>query len=540
MAHMHLNSRRLWLGIGVSLMLLAGLIAVAQSRLVEAASDAPQPPLFLPLIASPMSIEQGHQSALATYEGAASCRGCHDVQARAIHASVHYQWQGPTPAVPALDIAGKLTGINDFCGYPGISWISLLTNLDGKTVSGGCVTCHTGLGLQPSAQATDEQLDNIDCLVCHGEGYTRAVQQGTDGKLHLAPTQTATLAAKPTNAACLTCHAYAGGGNNNKRGDIEAAHANPPSRTFDVHMASKSLDGAGLACIDCHQSENHRMPGRGVDLRPTDSDTPLGCAECHASPPHDSQELNRHLARVDCATCHIPTYAKIQSTEMHRDYSQAEVDQAKRLYEPKLTRQSAVTPAYRFFNGLSSFYELGTAAVAAQNGSVWMAGPLGSIQDNGAKIYPFKHHTAWLPYDVAGKKIIPVKLGILFQTGNTDAAIRKGAEAMGWPLSQGYSFLDAERYMGLYHEVAPADDALECKACHEGGTRLDFAQLGYTPKTERAGKALCSSCHEPEGGDSAGKLTAADDDLSFYGIHEKHVEEEGINCSECHTFAAAQ
>ena len=125
---------------------------------------------------------------------------------------------------------------------------------------------------------------------------------------------------------------------------------------------------------------------------------------------------------------------------------------------------------------------------------------------------------------------------MLFQTGDPDAAIVQGAAAVDWPLADGYDFVGAERYMGLYHEVAPADDALRCNDCHgDASDRLDFAALGYTPKSEREGKPLCQSCHDEEDPDD-------DDDPEdgFYELHEEHVEEEGITCSECHFFDEAQ
>ena len=43
----------------------------------------------------------------------------------------------------------------------------------------------------------------------------------------------------------------------------------------------------------------------------------------------------------------FPLSPKITSTEMVRDYREAEIVEAKRLYEPKMTRQANVPPAYR-------------------------------------------------------------------------------------------------------------------------------------------------------------------------------------------------
>ena len=95
---------------------------------------------------------------------------------------------------------------------------------------------------------------------------------------------------------------------------------------------------------------------------------------------------------------------------------------------------------------------------------------------------------------------------------------------MGWPYN-GYAFAETERYMGVYHEVAPKEQALGCSSCH-GGTRMDFAALGYTPRATRNGRPLCSSCHEAK--------TA-----SFTKLHQKHVTDKRLDCSSCHTFSKA-
>ena len=39
-------------------------------------------------------------------------------------------------------------------------------------------------------------------------------------------------------------------------------------------------------------------------------------------------------------------------------------------------------------------------------------------------------------------------------------------------------YVNAKRYMGLFHGVSPKDDALTCKDCHEDHA-IDFEALGY-------------------------------------------------------------
>ena len=87
--------------------------------------------------------------------------------------------------------------------------------------------------------------------------------------------------------------------------------------------------------------------------------------------------------------------------------------------------------------------------------------------------------------------------------------------------------------MGLFHEVAPSEQALDCSSCHENGSRIDFAALGYTPKTTRNNRPLCTSCHGDESDEwSQGEF--------FTKVHSKHVTDKRYDCSQCHTFSAAR
>jgi len=257
-------------------------------------------------------------------------------------------------------------------------------------------------------------------------------------------------------------------------------------------------------------------------------------AGCHPVEPHGVTDLDRHTARVNCTVCHIPFFAKIASTDMVRDYSlPAELDVVNRLYEPHIIREANVVPEYRFFNGLSFFYNFGTPAVPGDTGRVVMAGVLGDVTDPNAKIYALKHHLGNMARDMDTSYLIPLRMGLLFQTGDVPGAIVQGANAVGWPLNSGYDFVPVERYMGLYHQVSPAGWALFCNDCHNGGTRLDFDALGYTPLPARqAGPTCASGCH----GDKSDKWSPAQ---FFTRMHQKHVDGEEIDCSACHIFTAA-
>lgn len=477
-----------------------------------------------------------HAGRFAVWEGTQTCLGCHPNEGLEAHASVHYQWRGDASRALGLigPEAGKLGGINDFCIYPDINWIGQMTNLDGVTVDGGCAQCHAGLGLEPTADPTPEQLENVDCLVCHSAPYRRKVARVGDGfrfvpdeeRMGMTVLEAAWQVERPGSDSCLDCHARAGGGDNFKRGDIEEAHR-AATAAFDVHMAASEAGGAGLDCLDCHTAAGHRIAGRGSDLRPLDSADPVRCTSCHRSLPHGDDQLDRHTARIDCTTCHIPQFAKVAATDMRRDWSApGDLDPGRRLYEPHHTKGTNVVPEYRFWNGTSWFYQFGDPAVPGANGRIVMSEPVGTIAGSGARIFPFKRHTALQPIDPATRRLLPLRIGIFFQSGDIDAAVEQGTLAVGWPYA-GHEFAETERWMGIFHEVAPKEQALSCASCHPSTGRLDFAALGYAPLETRNGKPLCSSCHGRK------------NPKPFYDLHDKHVRAKRIDCSSCHAFSAA-
>jgi hypothetical protein len=289
-------------------------------------------------------------------------------------------------------------------------------------------------------------------------------------------------------------------------------------------MAATSAGGAGLTCTSCHTAVGHRIAGRGIDLRERDTPTVVACTNCHAASPHAAADLNKHTVRLNCTVCHIPAFARQAPTDMVRDWSKPGVlNVATGLYEPDSLMASHVTPSYGFFNGRSQFYQFGDPATPGPNGRILMAGPLGTIHDAGAKIQAMKSHAGLQPIDPLTKRLLPLKMGIFYQTGDVATAVAQGAAAVGWPYS-GHEFAATERKLGLYHQVAPKASAVACASCH-GGTRMDFAALGYTPLTTRNGSPLCSSCH---GAKSA----------TFYTLHQKHVTDKKLDCSNCHTFTA--
>lgn len=421
------------------------------------------------------------------YEGTATCLECHRDEAVSFFHSQHYQWRGDAPGLVNAhgEKLGKINTINDFCTNPEASWIGLTRNSRGEVISKGCSACHAGLGELPSPAISETQLANIDCLICHASGYNRDLYPKEEGgwawkpvlwKNQVGLDSVSKRISLPERKMCLRCHAGSGGGPNFKRGDIEYALADPAPE-LDVHM---SAGGADLQCVDCHAGEDHRVRGRGVDLAATDSPGPrLTCDGCHGAEPHGIAALDSHTDRVYCTTCHIPTFAKQDPTDMVRDWSTPRYNEEADKYSATITLEKDVEPVYAWFDGSTVAQLPRQPAVPGAGGSVGMMLPHGSRGDTGARIYAFKLHRGKLPVLRKERWIVPIVVEEFFADGDIDRAVREAAEAFYGIENAEYDWVDTERYMGIFHEVPPAGQALGCLDCHRPDGRMDWQALGY-------------------------------------------------------------
>jgi hypothetical protein len=433
--------------------------------------------------------DEPHARYFDHYEGTKTCLKCHRKEAENFFYSQHYQWKAAAPDIVNAKgrLLGKMNTINDFCTNPSANWIGSVSNSRGEVITRGCSACHAGLGLKPEAKLSEEQLRNIDCLICHAAGYRREVFENNGGGWEWRPilwqnTEGLDSVSKrislPTRTMCMRCHSSSGGGPNYKRGDLEYKLTST-EREYDVHMAS---DGADFQCINCHGGEDHRVRGRGTDLSGTDSPgkaSTCDTKECHGPTPHSSADLNRHTARVNCTVCHIPTFAKSDPTDIARDWSKPAYNKELDKYTATITLARDVKPVYAWFNGRTLEALPGEPVHRLADGSVAVMIPEGSRKDPKARIYAFKKHTGRLPLLKDKNWIIPIQVESFFAKGEIDPAVKEAAKQMYGIDNAQYTWAPVTRYMGIFHGVVPGTKALDCVDCHGPNGRMDWKALGY-------------------------------------------------------------
>jgi len=430
-----------------------------------------------------------HSEYFEHYQGTSTCLACHQKEAENFFHSQHYQWKGDAPQIVNSNKQklGKMNTFNDFCTSPRGNWMGFVKNSRGDVVSKGCSACHAGKGLLPSETMSKQQLENIDCLICHASGYRRDLYEDDKGLVEWKPIlwknqegldSVAKRISAPTRAMCLRCHSASGGGPNFKRGDIEYILANP-TREHDVHMAT---EGKNMQCADCHAGKDHRVLGRGADLSGSDTPgKPLTCSSsaCHTGAMHKLPVLNKHTEAINCTVCHIPKFAREEPTDMVRDWSKPSYNAETDKYSATITLQKDVTPIYAWFNGFTRAQLPGEPANRLSDGSVGIMVPQGSRDDPKAKIFAFKLHKGRLPLLSEKNWLIPITVEHFFSNGQIEPAVLNAAKENYGIDNAKFTWVETTRYMGIFHGVQPKENALKCSNCHGANGLMDWKALGY-------------------------------------------------------------
>ena len=429
-----------------------------------------------------------------------ACLSCHNLAAKQVHASTHWNWEFPNSKTGQL--LGKRNILNS-------TLIAISSN------ESYCALCHI------SNEWNDERLDftaeeQVDCLACHDTTGTYA-----SNKMHrlrvkcsachvefdkskarevVRKPNFAELAkhvGKPTIQSCGSCHFYSDGGDGLKHGDLDSSLATA-TRDLDVHMAK---DGLGYTCTTCHRAELHQM--RGNRYAPKSKDVTgmdvvggsrATCESCHGLAPHPESanvKLNDHVDRIACQTCHIPALARGgRPTKTYWDWSTAgrlsekgkaiveKDDKGRIIYSSQRgSGQWAenLAPDYIWFNGQIEYLTMDDTINPAD--IVRLNILSGAPDDPESRIWPVKTLRGKLPIDAKNATLVAARLfgkknDAFWKAYDWPASIGAGMKAAGRDFSGKVGFIETEMSIPINHMVAPAKDALACVSCHSRNGRM--------------------------------------------------------------------
>jgi len=438
-----------------------------------------------------------------------ACLSCHNLAAKQVHASSHWNWE--TASARTGQLVGKRNVLNNtmisissngpYCARCHISneWKEEGFDFTAEEQV-DCLACHDTTGTYASNKW--HQL-RVKCSACHVE-WDKSKAREVVRKPNLS--ELAKKVGKPTVQSCGGCHFYSDGGDGIKQGDLDSSLAAAP-RHLDVHMAKEGLD---YSCTTCHKTEHHQMRGsqygpeskdeRGVDVVGGSRAT---CESCHGLLPHPESanpKLNDHVDRIACQTCHIPALARGgRPTKPWWDWSTAgrvddagkdiveKDDQGRVIYSSK--RGGArwaenLAPEYVWFNGRIDFTTLDDRIDPAE--VVQLNTLAGGPDDPKSRIWPVKTLRGKQPIDAERATLVSASLfgrkdDGFWKTFDWSASIDAAMKAAGREFSGEVGFVETEMRIPVNHMVAPAEDALACESCHSRDGRMKDVEGLYMP-----------------------------------------------------------
>ncbi|OQY04999.1 MAG: hypothetical protein B6I22_08255 [Desulfobacteraceae bacterium 4572_123] len=521
------------------LLLLSAALIVLFTAITCAPSKKFMTPIKSPVVfsksAEEIRIEEMHARVfkqLGGYKGPEACYACHQKEYEEVSKSYHVH-QGRI--TKDGKIAHDPKDAVDIGMYN--RWYSLSNTERVKTPKKQwqlmeavyCAQCHPGGGvLKPLGM-------DVDCLICHqqtgykggrGLGKTPAgmdsegliVQSngartaelmlaGADaggdlGKLDLSHISAKAMdgvelrVGKPTPDNCNFCHWKSNGKRGTRYGLFKGA-------STDVHFSE------GMRCQECHETEKHQIgKGKIVDNAgsPELRGTMQSCTDCHGEEPHvgdDADDLNMHMERIACETCHIPkTYPGtvgvnwllgMDMPKMMKLYHwMMPVAKVLGMADPEKMNENMAnmigrykTKSFSEFRQVYAWYNRETICTEIPH-------PTGHIDDPDSRITPFNIIATSLFDDGTTPEVVenpdghtpgyPVPRTFVARAGGKGKKNTTLAQMRAWDNGRYKSAIirRTPQYFNLYHSIAPAADALKCNDCHtKNQGRLDFAALGY-------------------------------------------------------------
>jgi len=212
---------------------------------------------------------------------------------------------------------------------------------------------------------------------------------------------------------------------------------------------------------------------------------------------------------VACQTCHIPEFARggvatimdwdwrtagrLKNGEGYHEEGYVQGNgQERHTYKSikgSFTYGENVVPYYAWFDGQMRYTTVDTHFDMNRQ-PIPINDFQGSRLDGRSRIWPFKRMHTWQPFDTGNGTLVYTHLwgdDTDAYWGNYDMgkAIAHGMKEFGLPYSGQYGFLETVSYWPITHMVAPKEDALACRDCHNENGRLAQVKGMYLPGRDR-------------------------------------------------------
>lgn len=384
-----------------------------------------------------------HRKALRNvggYVGSETCLKCHVYAAKQIGGTVHGMLKTQVAHVPGLKAE---IGMASRAANPAL-WAYLIPKKDGTFKSSGCGQCHIGGSNLP----TPEMASQVDCLICHAEKYDfkkRHVEKvGNIMKwVYDQPQEVAATIAKPKAEYCWRCH----------EDHMADTRGTPYTPDNDVHAK------AGMSCQSCHVTVDHKIAkGSVADMMANDiPGLAVSCTSCHVDYEHGNKNIDVHLNRLACQTCHI---GKVGGMAVWDRTKGIDLDKDG-LFEDGKVMKKGINPTFFWFNG-----------TATDKGM-----PVGSRSDKEAMIYPYKIIKSISAVNPDTKQPVNGSSVVMAKTGDFGAAVKALAQFMGLPEPK-WVPVESPKIEQLDHGIKAK--GFDCNDCHAKKGIMDFKSLGYT------------------------------------------------------------
>ncbi|MDJ0956863.1 MAG: tetrathionate reductase family octaheme c-type cytochrome [Arenicellales bacterium] len=495
----------------LALILAIGLITSLPSGASEQPAEAAPSALRSQSTADHSTFEALAQRFKSGRELTKACLSCHNLAAKQVHTSTHWNWEFTNEETGQS--LGKRNLLNStlisvssngpYCArcHIGNEWTEETFDFSAEEQV-DCLACHDTTGTYASKKM--HQL-RVKCSACHVE-FDKSKSRDVVRKPNLS--ELAKRVGKPNLASCGSCHFYSDGGDGIKHGDLDTSLLSA-SRHLDVHMAKDGLD---YSCTTCHKAEGHQM--RGTRYAPEAKDTHgidvvggsrATCESCHGLAPHPDSanvKLNDHVDRIACQTCHIPALARGgRPTKTYWDWSTAgrlndagkeivEKDGEGRIIYSSQRGGSQwsenLVPDYVWFNGKIEYLTMDDKIDPA---SVVQLNTLaGSSDDPESRIWPVKTLRGKQPIDAINETLASVRLfgkkdDAFWKAYDWTASVGAGMKAAGREFSGKVGFVETEMRNPVNHTIAPAEDSLTCVSCHSRNGRMAGVPGIFMPGT---------------------------------------------------------